>query len=446
MAYVPGCRYDLFLSYASENNRESWIEQFEKALGQELADLLGRQFDPRESVFFDKRDLEIAQSFPDRLQAAARDSAILTPVLSPSYLTSSWCNRERTEFFSKLPHGASSADCLAPVLVRPIDETAIDKLYCNAQRLSFLSPDGQTPLATGSPEWNSQLKKLAAQLKHALQALRRKCRPVYVGKAGESDRSQKLREWCCAELGRRYFRTVPEALPPLDDPDQVRASLEGAGLAIHFLGDADTAALDAIETSLEVCSGPTILYQPFGAELTAVELFWLGDFERILRAEPGRYQRLTGKNDQELMAVIDEHIAQLPFDGGAGQPKPELALVCEEPDLEAARQLRQELAVRRPTSVAIPAFAGERLKSMERLRKWLEYLSHADTQLFYSGAAEPERLELLWQTAEQRRPSARRAWFVSPPDLDVKRRQYPDALWTIDQLIHFVEGARRAKA
>ena len=41
MAYVPGSRYDLFISYASENNRDGWVEQFEKALGQELGDLLG---------------------------------------------------------------------------------------------------------------------------------------------------------------------------------------------------------------------------------------------------------------------------------------------------------------------------------------------------------------------------------------------------------------------
>jgi hypothetical protein len=446
MAYVPGCRYDLFLSYARENNRDAWVEQFEKALGEELGDLLGRQFDPKESVFFDQRDLEVAQSFPDRLQAAARDSAILVPVLSPGYFTSSWCNRERTEFFSKLPHGAGLADCLAPALVRPIDEIAIDKVYRDAQRFSFLGPDGQTPLAVGAPEWNSRVKKLASQLKHALQALRRKCRPVFLGKVAESERLQKLREWCGTELERRYFRTVPEALSALDDADQVRANLEAAGLAIHFLGGADPAALDAIETSVAVCSGPTILYQPFGAELASVERLWLGDFERELRAEPGRYQRLTGKNDQELVAVIDEHIAQIPPGAVADVPKLELALVCEEPDLESVRQFQQDLGIRRPTAAAFPDFLGDRLKSMERLRKWLDYFSHGDSQLFYHGAAERERLELLWQMAQQRRPDVRRNWFVAPPDLENKRRQHPEALWTIDQAIQFVEGAQAVRA
>ena len=88
---------------------------------------------------------------------------------------------------------------------------------------------------------------------------------MFLGRVAESERLQKLREWCGTELERRYFRTVPETLPALDDADQVRADLEAAGLAIHFLGGADPAALDAIETSVAVCSGPTILYQPFGA-------------------------------------------------------------------------------------------------------------------------------------------------------------------------------------
>jgi hypothetical protein len=268
MAYVPGCRYDLFISYASDNNRDGWMEQFEKALGQELADLLGRQFAPKESVFFDKRELEVAQGFPSKLVVAARDSAILVPILSPHYLTWPWCNRERTEFFSKLPDGAQPAACLAPILIRPIDLAGLDLLYRNAQRVSFLSSDGQTPFAAGSPDWTTRLREFAGQLKNALQMLRRNCKPVFLGKAAETDRSQNLRSWCRTELERRHFRTVPESLPVLDDHDAVRANLQEAGLAIHFLGGADSAAMETMETSIAICAGPTILYQLFGADNT----------------------------------------------------------------------------------------------------------------------------------------------------------------------------------
>ena len=447
MGYVPGCRYDLFISYASENNREAWVEQFERALGQELGDLLGRQFDPKDSIFLDKRELEVAQNFSERLKVAARDSAILLPVLSPGYLTSAWCNRERTEFFSRLPQGAAPSDCLAPILVRPIDNGVVDKLFSEAQRLSFLSEDGQTPLAVGSAQWCAQLKQLALQLKHALQALRRKCPPVYLGKVSDSPRLEALREWCATELQRRCFRTIPEFLPTFDDADQVREHLRDAGLAIHFLGNADEATLDAMETSVGVCPGPTILYQPFGAEVTTIERLWLTDFERDLQAAPGRYQRLTGKNDQELFAVIEEYIAQNRDHDGAGTTKPAVALVCEDVDLDSARMFQQELDRRLPARLSFPVFLEARPKSMERLRKWVDIFNRTDAQLFYIGSADRERLELLWQLAQQSSPHGSRGWFVASPGVDDKRRQFPEALWTLDQAVDFAGGgARRAEA
>jgi len=446
MAYVPGSRYDLFISYASENNRDGWVEQFEKALGQELGDLLGRHFGPRESIFFDKRELEVAQSFPQELVNASRESAILVPILSPSYLTSPWCRRERTEFFSKLPHGAEPSGCLSPIEVRPIEEEGLDALYRNAERASFLSSDEQTPLPAGSPEWTARLQKFAAQVKNALQKLRRNCKPVFLGKTAETDRSENLRAWCRTELERRHFRTVPESLPALDDPDGVRANLQEAGLSIHFLGGADATALETIETSIAICAGPTILYQPFGAELIVDEQLWLDDFEHQLQATPGRYQRLAGKNDQELLALIDEQITQVHSEAGAGSPQPELALVCEEADLEAARQLKGDLKSRRPLEVESPDFVGSRLKAMERLRKWHDYLSHGDTLLFYYGAAERSRLDLIWQTAMQHRPKARSNWFLAPPDVEYKRQLFPDALWNLDQVVRFLERPQGASA
>ena len=252
MAYVPGCRYDLFISYASENNLDGWVEQFEGDLGRELGDLLGRQFSPRGSIYFDKRTLEEGQDFSSELAKAAQDSAILIPILSPGYLTSGWCSRERTEFFAKLPRGADKTSCLAPVLFRPVDEDGLDTLYRNAQRFSFLSPDGYMSLALRSPQGKARLAELAGQLAHVLQRLRQKCNPVFLGKAPANDRLQKLRSWCDLEMGRRYLRTVPESLPVLEDIDVITTTLESAALAVHFLGEGDDIAMKAIEASVAI--------------------------------------------------------------------------------------------------------------------------------------------------------------------------------------------------
>lgn len=446
MPYVPGCSHDLFISYASENNRDGWVEQFVQLLGRELSELLGiRQFNPKESIFFDRRDLEVAQSFPDELIFAARESAVLVPILSPGYLTSPWCNRERKEFFSKLPSGAAAANCLAPILIRPVDETGLDPLNRNAQRMSFLSPDEQTPMMAGSPIWTGQVWKFAGQVKNALQKLRYVCKPVFVGRVADRNRSQEMRASCCTELARRHFRIVPEALPALDDPDRVRASLDEAGLAIHFLGNADAAALEAIETSVAVCTGPTIVYQPFATELMPTERLWLAEFERELDTRLGGYQRLADKNEQELLAVIDEQVKHMRVELPKHLTRSDLALVCEASDLDKVRQLKQDLQTSGRIEVDSPDFLGGRMKAMERLRKWQDYLSRSEALLFYYGTTESERLELIWQTAQHPGHDIPCDWYLAPPDIDAKRKKYPDALWNIDQVVRFLDRARSSQ-
>jgi hypothetical protein len=442
MAYVPGCRYDLFISYASENNRDGWVEQFQKILGQELRDLLGRQF-PENSIFFDKREIEAAQSLPGVLEAAARESAILVPILSPSYLTSDWCTEERTQFFSQLPKGAQPAECLAPILHRPITDMGLNDLYRNVPQMSFLSNNGQTPLAVGSTDWGTRLVEFARQLKNALRRLRRNCTPVFVGKEAECAPSQKLRGWLQRELESQYLRTTPESLLELEDPAAIRTTLRDASLAIHFLGGADYATIEAIETSIAICDGPTILYQPFGVDLTPDEQLWLDDFERKLQPAGVRYQRLTGKNNQELLALIAELVSGKPDRDIAPV---ELALICEEVDMAGVQQLKDEIKTRSSVQVKFPDFLDGRLKPMQRARLRREFLSRSEAFLFYYGTAERYRLELIWQEAQQRRPDARRDWFLAPPDLDYKRQRYPAALWNIDQVVDFLDVERAGRA
>lgn len=442
MAYVPGCRYDLFISYARENNRDRWVEKFEEGLGKELGDLLGRQFSPKESIFFDQRDLEAAQSFPDELRIAARNSAILVPVLSPGYLTSVWCSRERDAFFAKLPEGADKASCLAPILVRPIDVERLDPLYRNAQRRSFLCPDGQTPLAPSAADFEDHLKKFAAELKHALQNLRLKYNPVFLGKASASDRLQRLRDLCAAELARRCLRTVPEYYTEFEDADGVLRNLGGASLAVHFLGGADSAAMDAIEESVAVCAGLTLVYQPFGAELAAREQRFLDDFESGLQTTV-RYQRLAGKNDQELLAIVDEQITRVSEAAVPQSGVRQLALVCDKLDLADTQQLKDSIRGLCAHSVDSPDFLGSRPKSSELLRLWDEYLGREGPQLFYHGAGARERLEHIWEDAQQHWPQTRRNWFLGPPELNEKRSRYPDALWDVTQVIRFIEPSER---
>src|SRR5947209_6202004 len=118
MSYVPGFAYDLFFSYASDDNAEQWVERFQAQLTAELTRLLGRPFSEK-TIYFDKLRLRVGQAYPDQLDEAARNSAFLVALLSPSYASSDWCNRERNEFQKRFPPGAAFAECLAAVRVRP---------------------------------------------------------------------------------------------------------------------------------------------------------------------------------------------------------------------------------------------------------------------------------------------------------------------------------------
>src|ERR1700736_1882466 len=250
MSYVPGCQYDLFVSYANENNRDRWVQLLIDALSAELEELLGRHFS-KDYIYLDKTGLRVGQSFPNELEAAAEASAMLVPVLSPSYLTSEWCTRERNAFLNKARDRCSRSERLAPVLVRPVDEGSLGILH-EAHFVSFLSRDGQTPWPIASPEWVASLKQFATQVKDALQSLRRKHRPVFLGRAA-TQRSGAVRARCAEELAKRCFRVGPEALPELEDDHALTRNLSEAALAVHFIGGADGWATKAIEISTEAC-------------------------------------------------------------------------------------------------------------------------------------------------------------------------------------------------
>jgi hypothetical protein len=101
VAYVPGVAHDVFVSYAhldnvgsDGRNRGGWVDVFVDLLARQVRQRLGtREVD----VWMDR---EHAGNMPltPTLVGVARDSAVLLILMSPSYLKSSWCERERKAF------------------------------------------------------------------------------------------------------------------------------------------------------------------------------------------------------------------------------------------------------------------------------------------------------------------------------------------------------------
>jgi hypothetical protein len=190
MPYVPGFRYDLFVSYASEDNVDGWVEKFQTHLTGELARLLGRPFSEK-SVFFDKLRLQVGQAYPNELDNAARQSALLVALVSPSYAASDWCFRERQKFKEGLHKETSFAECLAVCRVRPTGSLSTELM--NAQRADFVINGFQEPWPAGSGKWIEAVNRLAAEIKDALQKLRNRAGAVFVGATLNSDMDLRAR-------------------------------------------------------------------------------------------------------------------------------------------------------------------------------------------------------------------------------------------------------------
>lgn len=103
MAYLKNFRWDVFLSYAHVDNDKTetqprhWVTTFRD----ELYDALKKLSGDREVAIFWDTDLRANQQFTTAIEAAIGGSAVLVALTSPTYLRSSYCQREVEAFCRK---------------------------------------------------------------------------------------------------------------------------------------------------------------------------------------------------------------------------------------------------------------------------------------------------------------------------------------------------------
>jgi hypothetical protein len=429
MSYVPGFRYDLFVSYASEDNVDGWVEKFETQLTGELSRLLGRPFSSK-AVFLDKSRLRVGQAYPEELDESARDSAFLVVLLSPSYATSDWCARERHMFQDRLPQGATLAECVAAVRVRPIE--GLPASLSDAQRIDFVVPGFHEPWPAASGKWIEGVNRLAAEMKDALQALRRRAGAVFVGKPLSS--RMDLRGNLVDYLSEQHFRSIPEPAALLDDRAASQKALTEGVCAVHFIGGAIESTLETIEDSTIYCSGPTILFHPFGVPLSAAEELVLDGLAS------GRQPHRIDSNEIELRRFLEDLLTRTRT---SLAPKPaSLGIICDPSDFPWARSFRPD-----GLSVDHPAFLDEKITNTDRLRRWLAMVRESHGLLFYHGRSEESLLEKIRKIAEQENSPAARRWYLADPNLEEKRVRHPADPSYPDGLEDFLnEVRRRARA
>src|SRR5713101_6992288 len=102
MASVPSYKYDAFISYAHADNvpfsgtdvKDGWVT----TLAYNLKNLLSRKLERDASVWMDHRELTGNAPLTPEIMDALREAATIVVVVSPRYLASEWCGRERDSF------------------------------------------------------------------------------------------------------------------------------------------------------------------------------------------------------------------------------------------------------------------------------------------------------------------------------------------------------------
>ncbi|MDZ4803201.1 MAG: toll/interleukin-1 receptor domain-containing protein [Bryobacteraceae bacterium] len=428
MPYVPGFNYDIFISYASEDNVDGWVEKFQKHLTEEVGRLVGRPFSDK-STFFDKIRLQAGQEYPNELDTAARETALLVALVSPNYSSSPWCFRERREFQKQLAPGASFSECLAAVRVRPTD--ALPATLENAQYSDLVIPGFQEPWPAGTGKWTEIVNKLSFQIAGILRKLRNRAGSIFLGHplAHRMELRANLEDY----LGKQHFRATPDPFSLLEDRAKSQQALAEAACAVHFIGGASSEALDCIQDSLDHCPGPTILFQPFGAEVKAAEDFFLDELP------PERSPHRLGGNEVELKKFLEELLTRR---RQIAVTSASLGLVCDLSDLGWARQFSAK-----DLSVDYPRFLQDKIPSADKLRRWRQLLKESHGLIFYQGNSAEPFLSRLERLAIEEKCTALRQWYLDGPDLDIKRANRPsDAVYS-DGLDEFLDQVRkRARA
>jgi len=145
MAFVPDCDHDVFVSYAHVDNQNDlgWVTTLVHHLDTELRQRLGTK---DLQIWIDHRIDGNHPLTPDIMQAIRR-SATLLIVMSPSYLASEWCAKERNTFLN-LARDCVAAGRIFIVQCRDTDLKAIPPEFGDLIGFKFWTQDPEAGGAT----------------------------------------------------------------------------------------------------------------------------------------------------------------------------------------------------------------------------------------------------------------------------------------------------------
>jgi hypothetical protein len=181
MSYTSnrGYKNDVFISYAHADNEPlgasiRWVSNFVEDLKSSLEKKLGRKDGEEPTVWIDH---ELAKNIPltDALTDAIKQTATYIIIMSPAYLVSDWCRKERQQFFEILKQKGAKTR----VFLIEIDEVERNKypIDIDSNLVSYVfwnRLESNSTITLGIPDRNNEkyferlvsvVKDLAEELK-----------------------------------------------------------------------------------------------------------------------------------------------------------------------------------------------------------------------------------------------------------------------------------------
>ncbi|MBV8590985.1 MAG: toll/interleukin-1 receptor domain-containing protein [Acetobacteraceae bacterium] len=240
MAFVPGYDSDVFVSYAHIDNEgeRAWVTTLVRSLDTEVRQRLGSK-DLR--IWMDSA-LDGNRPITPEVMQAIRRSATLLVVMSPSYLRSEWCAKERNAFL------AFARDCVTAgrifiVRCRETEQQSIPPEFGDLKGFKFWTRDREfgvtRPLGagrrkeqayyTGIDNLSDKLAQVLKDLRAAQQQGQAPAQPL-AGKrvflARSTDDLEEREEELEGYLTQAGLSVLPEIWYPEDDERAFRAAMQ----------------------------------------------------------------------------------------------------------------------------------------------------------------------------------------------------------------------------
>jgi hypothetical protein len=281
MAYVPGFRNDIFISYAHGDDDppltpdgKGWVSHFRDRLATAVRQRLGAAPASIPKIWIDHRDLASDVDF-DREIHDQLDAAVLVTIVSPSYRTSEYCDKELRHFlqivqdkhvpkFRSGPLVNSRFTFKAVPVASEASPGLLDALRLND--VVFYEGQGESSrrLSLESSGFADSLHELEVQLCGLLKKMRAQCRPIFLWPRSPNPDSPlgSPREKLANELADASYRVLPELA------GDATAELNTTEVSIFLLGGQYDASTDALLNKAQQRGKPWIVWESPDAKRT----------------------------------------------------------------------------------------------------------------------------------------------------------------------------------